>query len=88
MYARQVTSDEKFTLYETKKILEKEKEERKTSLLNKVKQVVLGLSLIAIGIMAAILLKDEDTSVSFIIIPMGLYVLFRKENQNGIRRTL
>lgn len=88
MYAREITSDEKFTLYEAKKILEKEKEERKTSLLNKAKQVALGLSLIAIGIMAAILLKGEDTSVSFILIPMGLYVLFRKENKNGIRGTL
>ena len=78
MYARQITSEETYTLSEAKRIINAERKAKRESLLYKAKQKLIGLLAIGISI-ASPLLLDGDATISVIILPLGLYLLFTKE---------
>ena len=78
MYARQITSEETYTLREAKRIINAERKAKKASLLYKAKQKFIGLIGIGISI-ASPLLLDGDATISVIMLPLGLYLLFTKE---------
>ena len=74
MYARQITSEETYTLRETRCIIKAKRE----SLLYKAKQKLLGVLAITASI-ASPLLLDGDATISLIMLPLGIYMLFTKE---------
>lgn len=78
MYARQITSEEISTLRETRRIINAEHKEKRESLLYKAKQKLLGLLAIAVSI-ASPLLLDGDVTISVIMLPLGIYMLFTKK---------
>ena len=78
MYVRQITSEETYTLSEAKRIINAERKAKRESLLYKAKQKLLGVVAIGISI-ASPLLLDGDATVSVIMLPLGLYLLFTKE---------
>lgn len=78
MYARQITSEETYTLSEARRIINAERKAKRESLLYKLKQKLLGLLAIAVSI-ASPLLLDGDATISVIMLPLGLYLLFTKE---------
>ena len=78
MYARQITSEETYTLSEAKRIINAERQAKRESLLYKTKQKLLGLLAIAASI-ASPLLLDGDATISLIMLPLGIYILFTKE---------
>ena len=78
MYARQLTSEETYTLSEAKRIINAERQAKRESLLYKTKQKLLGLLAIAASI-ASPLLLDGDATISVIMLPLGIYMLFTKE---------
>ena len=77
MYARQITSEETYALRETKRIINAERQ-AKRELLYKAKQKLLGVVAIGISI-ASPLLLDGDATISLIMLPLGIYILFTKE---------
>ena len=78
MYARQITSEETYTLAEAKRIINAERQAKRKSLLYKAKQKFIGLIAIAVSIASPILLYG-DATISLIMLPLGVYVLFTKE---------
>ena len=78
MYARQITSEETCTLQEARRIIETERKEKRASLLYKAKQKIVGLLAIGISI-ASPLLLDGDATISIIMLPLGIYMLFTNE---------
>ena len=78
MYARQITSEETYTLAEAKRIINAERKTKRESLLYKAKQKLLGVVAIGVSI-ASPLLLDGDATISVIMLPLGLYLLFTKE---------
>lgn len=78
MYARQITSEETYTLAEARKIIKLERAEKREIFINKAKQKILGILAIGISIASPLLLGDA--TISIIMLPIGLYVLFTKEN--------
>ena len=78
MYARQITSEETYTLAEAKRIINAERQAKRESLLYKAKQKLLGILAIAASIASPILL-DGDATISIIMLPLGIYILFTKE---------
>ena len=78
MYARQITSEETYTLLEAKRIINAERQAKRESLLYKAKQKLLGVVAIAASI-ASPLLLGGDATISIIMLPLGIYVLFTKE---------
>ena len=78
MYARQITSEETYTLAEAKRIINAERKAKRESLLYKTKQKLLGLLAIAASI-ASPLLLDGAATISVILLPLGIYMLFTKE---------
>ena len=78
MYTRQITNEKIYTLREAKRIIEAEHKEKRESLLYKAKQKLLGLLAIAVSI-ASPLLLDGDATISLIMLPLGIYMLFTKE---------
>ena len=78
MYARQITSEETYTLAEAKRIINAERQAKRESLLYKAKQKLLGILAIAVSI-ASPLLLDGDATISVIMLPLGIYTLFTKE---------
>ena len=78
MYARQITSEETYTLAEARNIINAERQAKRESLLYKVKQKFVGLLAIGISIVSPLLL-DGDATISLIMLPLGIYVLFTKE---------
>ena len=78
MYAREITSEETYTLAEAKRIINAERKAKRESLLYKAKQKLLGLLGIGISIVSPLLL-DGDATISVIMLPLGLYLLFTKE---------
>ena len=78
MYARQITSEQTYTLREAKRIINTERKAKMGSLLYKAKQKLLGILAIATSI-ASPLLLDGDATISVITLPLGLYLLFTKE---------
>lgn len=77
MYARQITSEETYTLAEAKRIINAERKTKRESLLYKAKQKLLGV--VAIGVSIASPLLIQDATISVIMLPLGLYLLFTKE---------
>lgn len=82
MYARQITSEETYTLSEAKRIINAECNGKRESLLYKVKQKLLGvvalLTVVAEFTMGYFDLIDEGGAF-IIMLPLGLYLLFTKE---------
>ena len=78
MYARQITSEETYTLREAKRIINAKRQVKKESMIYKAKQKLLGVVAIAASI-ASPLLLDGDATISLIMFPLGLYLLFTKE---------
>ena len=78
MYARQITSEETYTLSEARRIINAERKAKRESLLYKAKQKLLGVIAIGASIASPILL-DGDATISIIILPLGIYILFTKE---------
>ena len=82
MYARQITSEETYTLSETKRIINAEHKAKRESLLYKAKQKLLGvvalLTVVAEFTMGYFNLIDQGGAF-IIMLPLGLYLLFTKE---------
>lgn len=78
MYTRQITSEETYTLAEAKRIINAEQSQKREVLLHKAKQKFFGLLAIFVSIATPILL-DGDATISVIMLPLGLYLLFTKE---------
>ena len=78
MYARQITSEETYTLSEAKRIINAERQAKREALLYYAKQKLLGILAIAVSI-ASPLLLDGDATISVIMLPLGIYTLFTKE---------
>ena len=78
MYARQITTEETYTLREAKRIINAERQAKRKALLYYAKQKLLGILAIGVSI-ASPLLLDGDATVSVIMLPLGLYLLFTKE---------
>ena len=78
MYARQITTEETYTLSEAKRIINAERQAKREALLYYAKQKFLGVVAIGVSIASPILL-DRDATISLIMLPLGIYVLFTKE---------
>ena len=78
MYARQITSEQTYTLREAKRIINAERQTKRESSIYKAKQKLLGVVAIAASIASPILL-DGDATISVIMLPLGIYILFTKE---------
>ena len=78
MYARQITSEETYTLREAKRIINAERKEKRELLIYKAKQKLIGVVAIGIAIVSPLLL-DGDATISIIMLPLGIYILFTKE---------
>ena len=78
MYARQITSEETYTLREARRIINAECQAKRESLLYKAKQKLLGVVARGVSI-ASPLLLDGDATISLIMLPLGIYVLLTKE---------
>lgn len=78
MYTRQITTEETYTLREAKRIINAERQAKREALLYYAKQKLLGILAIGVSI-ASPLLLDGDATVSVIMLPLGLYLLFTKE---------
>lgn len=81
MYARQITSEETYTLSEARRIINAERKAKRESLLYKAKQKLLGvvalLTVVAEFAMGYFDLIDEGGAFIFML-PIGLYLLFTK----------
>ena len=78
MYTRQITSEETYALRETKRIINAERQAKRESLLYKAKQKLFGVVAIGVSI-ASPLLLDGDATISVIMLPLGIYMIFTKE---------
>ena len=82
MYARQITSEETYTLSEAKCIINAGHKAKRESLLYKAKQKLIGvvalLTVVAEFTMGYFDLIDEGGAF-IIMLPLGLYLLFTKE---------
>ena len=77
MYARQI--EEMYTLKEARRIIEMERVEKREVFLHKTKQKLLGILAIGVSI-ASPLLLDGDATASIIMLSLGLYTLFTRQN--------
>ena len=77
MYARQITTEETYTLREAKRIINAERQAKREALLYYAKQKLLGV--VAIGVSIASPLLIQDATISVIMLPLGLYLLFTKK---------
>lgn len=78
MYARQITSEETYTLAEAKRIINAEQSHKREVFLHKAKQKSLGVFAICISILSPLLV--QDATISVLMLPLGLYTLFTKKN--------
>lgn len=78
MYTRRITSEETDKMKEVKRITNAEKEEKTENLKYYIKQKLIALLGIATSIIAP-LVCDGDATISLIMLPLGIYVLFTKE---------
>ena len=78
MYARQITSEQTYTVSEAKRIINAERQAKRESSIYKAKQKLLGVVAITASI-ASPLLLDGDATISLIMLPLGIYILFTKE---------
>ena len=77
MYTRIITSEQKYTLEDAKRIIETERQAKRELFLYKAKQKLLGVLAITASIASPLLIQDVTASV--IMLPLGLYLLFTKE---------
>ena len=78
MYARQITSEETYTLLEAKRIINAVRQAKREKILYYAKQKLLGILAIGISI-ASPLLLDGDATFSLFALPLGIWLLFTKE---------
>ena len=78
MYVKQITNEETYTLSEAKRIINAERQAKRESLLYKAKQKLLGVAAIGVSI-ASPLLLDGDATISVIMLPLGIYMIFTKK---------
>lgn len=78
MYTRQITSEEKYTLAEARRIVNAETKQKKEKFLHKAKQKLLGILAIGMSIASPLLLGDATISV--FMLPLGIYAIVTKEN--------
>lgn len=78
MYARQITSEETYTLAEAKRIIKAQSKAKREVFISKAKQKIFGLLAISVSIAAPIIL-DGDATISVIMLPLGLCILITKE---------
>ena len=79
MYARQITSEQKYTLAEASRIIARERQEKREVLIQKLQQKLMGL--VAVGIsVASPLLLDGDATISVFMLPIGIYALLSRKN--------
>lgn len=78
MYARQIISEKTYTLEEAKRIINAERKAKRENILYYAKQKLLGIFAISVSIASPILL-DGDVTISLIMLPLGVYMLFTKE---------
>ena len=78
MYARQITSEETYTLSEARRIINAERQAKRENILYYAKQKMLGILAIGVSIASPILL-DGDATISVIMLPLGIYMIFTKE---------
>ena len=82
MYTRIITSEQKYTLEDAKRIIEAEQKEKREIFLYKAKQKLLGvvalLTVVAEFTMGYFDLIDEGGAF-IIMLPLGLYLLFTKK---------
>ena len=82
MYARQLTSEETYTLSETRCIINAERQAKRESSIYKVKQKLLGvvalLTVVVEFTMAHFDIIDQGGAF-IIMLPLGLYLLFTKK---------
>ena len=78
MYAKQITSEKTYTLSEAKRIINAERKAKRESFIYKAKQKLIGVVAICVSIASPILL-DGDATISVIMLPLGIYMIFTKE---------
>lgn len=78
MYTRQITSEQTYMITEARHIINREGKNKRELLLCKVKQKALGLLAIGLSI-ASPLLLDGDATISLLMLPLGLYLLFTRK---------
>ena len=82
MYARQITSEQTYTLREAKRIINAERKTKRESSIYKAKQKLLGvvalLTVVAEFMMGYFDLIDQGGAF-IIMFPLGLYLLFTKK---------
>lgn len=83
MYARQITSEQMYTLSEAKRIINREKRQKMENLLYKIRQKAVGI--LAIGISVAELVMGycnliDEGGISIIMLPVGIWLLFTSKN--------
>ena len=76
MYDNTIITSEDRLLYE--KLHKAIREEKREVFINKAKQKLLGILAISVSIASPLLLGDA--TISIIMLPLGLYTLFTKEN--------
>lgn len=83
MYARQITSEETYTLAEARRIIDREKEQKREIFLSKAKQKLLGLVAIGLSVTEIALANAnviEEGGISLIMLPVGIYLLVCRKN--------
>ena len=82
MYARQITSEQTYTVSEAKHIINAERQAKRESSIYKAKQKLLGvvalLTVVAEFTMAHFDIIDQGGAF-IIMLPLGLYLLFTKK---------
>lgn len=83
MYARQITSEEMYTLSEARRIINRERRQKREIFLSKAKQKLLGLLAIGVSvteIIAAYTNTIDEGGISLIMLPVGIYLLVSRKN--------
>ncbi len=82
MYARQITSEQTFTLAEAREIINAENMQRKEEFLTKVNQKLLGITSLGVGVAELIAghigIIDEG-GLFLLTLPLGIYLLITRK---------
>lgn len=78
MYAKQIISEQTYTLEEAKLIIDKENAQKREEFIHKAKQKAIGI--LAIGVSIASLLLVQDATISVFMLPLGIFALYTKED--------
>lgn len=77
MYTRIITSEQKHTLEDAKRIIDAEREEKREIFLYKAKQKLLGMLAIGISIASPLLLGDA--TITLFMLPLGIFLMVTKK---------